>query len=76
MLITIQPGLDGTAPEVVVSVYLRPDWKSPGYWMLRIAAHPAGSPTRDPLGVDNYEGLTFVEAGDVIEATLRSIPLR
>ena len=74
MHLTIQPTLDGDEPAHVVYVHLRPDWRRPGYWRVDLSVYLAVEPTKDPVAKDSYEGLTFTEAGDVVEATLRGLP--
>lgn len=75
MQLTIQPTLDGSDPPYVLTVYMRPSWRHPGFWKADIAVYPDGAPTGPPVARDVYDGLTFLEAGDVIEATLRGLPL-
>lgn len=75
MLLALQPTLDGDLPQVTLSVWLRPDWNRPGYWRLKVTAHRTNAVTEPPLATDAYTGLTFAEASDVIEATLRSLPI-
>lgn len=76
MQLHIQPTLDGEEPAYSFSSFLHPDWLNPGYWKLHIRVYPADKPTGPPVADAVYDSLTFEEAGDVLEATLRGIPLR
>lgn len=76
MRLHIQPTLEGDEPDYSFSSYLHPDWRHPGYWKLQLRVYHAADPTGPPVAHEVYDQLTFQEAGDVLEATLRGLPLR
>lgn len=76
MQLFIQPTLEGDEPAYSLSSYLHPDWTHPGYWKLHVKVYPAADPTGPPVAHEVFDRLTFAEAGDVLEATLRGLPLR